>query len=130
MRAAQRVHRLGQKDNVAPAPAAVRVLRQRARKLEHVGTNAEAGKLVTDAFLAGLATSAGIELAPVSAILGGMVGSEVIKIISGKERPINNLFVFNGKTSDGVVQRLGPSFDCPWGLDKGDFKEVRANTGS
>ena len=54
----------------------------------------------------------------------GMVASEVIKVISGKERPINNALFFEGLTSDGLVQRLGPSFDCTWGLDKGAFKEV------
>ena len=71
-----------------------------------------------------LASASGIELAPVCAIVGGIVASEVIKVISGKELPINNAFFFDGLASNGIVQRLGPSFDCPWGIDKGDFKEV------
>ena len=53
-----------------------------------------------------------------------MVASEVIKVISGKERPINNAFFFDGATGDGMVQRLGPSFECPWGVDKGAFTRV------
>ena len=59
---------------------------------------------------------------------GGVVASEVIKVISGKERPINNAFFYDGALSDGLVQRLGPSFDAPWGVDKGDFKPVRPNS--
>ncbi len=48
----------------------------------------------------------------------------MIKIISGKERPLNNAFFFDGKSGDGLVQRLGPSFDCPWGVDKGSFTPI------
>jgi len=79
---------------------------------------------VTAAYLAELAQNSGYELAPVCAVVGGMVANEVIKVISGKERPINNTFFFDGKSCDGVCVRLGPSFDCPWGLDKGDYKAL------
>ena len=57
-----------------------------------------------------------------------MIAAEVLKVISGKERPINNCLFFDGDTSDGMVLRLGPAFDCPWGVDKGDFKPVRPNS--
>ena len=78
-----------------------------------------------------MARHADAELAPVCAIVGGVVASEVIKIISGKGAPINNAFFFDAlDTSEGIVQRLGPSFDCPWGLEKGEFKEVRGTAGA
>ena len=50
--------------------------------------------------------------------------AEVIKVMSKKERPVNNALFLDGAAADGIVQRLGPSFDCPWGLDKGAFTEV------
>ena len=85
---------------------------------------AGASAVLTPEYMAQIAESVGHELAPVCAILGGMVASEVIKIISGKERPINNAFFFDGVTSDGICLRLGPSFECPGGVDKGEFKAV------
>lgn len=47
-------------------------------------------------------------LPPVAAILGGMWGREVIKYVSGKDEPINNLFFFNSKTGIGSLQQVGP----------------------
>jgi hypothetical protein len=45
--------------------------------------------------------TASTELAPVCAIMGGMVAAEVIKIISGKDAPINNLFFLDAATTSG-----------------------------
>ena len=48
--------------------------------------------------LARLATNAAAgELAPVCAVLGGLLGNEVIKAISGKGEPANNTILFDGK---------------------------------
>ena len=98
------------------------------------------------------------------AIVGGVVASEVIKVISGKGAPINNAFFFDAlQTSEGAppsrpaaqppsrpaawwvtcreadppidtsccaavcagsVQRLGPSYSCPWGNDAGKPRVV------
>ena len=58
-------------------------------------------------------------MAPICAVVGGIVSADVIKIISGKELPINNSFFFDGVSGEGVVQRLGPSFALPWGVDRG-----------
>ena len=50
-----------------------------------------------------VARHADAELAPVCAIVGGVVASEVIKIISGKGAPINNAFFFDAlQTSEGA----------------------------
>lgn len=38
------------------------------------------------------------QLAPVCAVLGGMLGNEIIKVISGKGEPANNTILFDGKT--------------------------------
>ena len=52
-----------------------------------------------------------VELPPVCAILGGMLGSEVIKILGGKEAPLDNTFFFDATTRTdgaGVSGRYGP----------------------
>ena len=100
------------------------MLTRRAELLHGEGKGSLAPE-VTPVYLAEIARNVGCELAPVCAVLGGMVASEVIKIISGREQPINNVLFFNGLSANGVVARLGPSFDCPGGgLDKGDFTAV------
>jgi len=38
------------------------------------------------------------QMAPVCAILGGILGNEIIKVISGKAEPANNTILFDGKT--------------------------------
>ncbi|XP_014213927.1 SUMO-activating enzyme subunit 1 [Copidosoma floridanum] len=46
------------------------------------------------------------QISPVCAIVGGVMGQEIIKTVSQKERPHNNLFVFNPDTLCGQVLRL------------------------
>lgn len=47
-------------------------------------------------------------LPPVAAILGGMWGREVIKLVSGKDEPLNNFFFFNAASGGGAVEHIGP----------------------
>jgi molybdopterin/thiamine biosynthesis adenylyltransferase len=47
------------------------------------------------------------ELSPVAAIVGGMLGQEVIKAISNKDAPHNNYFFYNPLESCGVVETIG-----------------------
>lgn len=47
-------------------------------------------------------------LPPIAAIVGGMWGRETIKVVSGKDEPINNFFFYNSKTSSGSLQLVGP----------------------
>lgn len=42
-------------------------------------------------------------MSPVCAILGGILAQEVIKVVSGKDLPIKNWFVFNAEDMSGVV---------------------------
>jgi ubiquitin-like 1-activating enzyme E1 A len=43
-----------------------------------------------------IASLAGAEVSPVCAVLGGVIGNEVIKAISGKAEPANNVLMFDG----------------------------------
>ena len=45
--------------------------------------------------------------APVAAIVGGILGQEVIKAISNKDAPHNNFFFYNPLESCGVVETIG-----------------------
>jgi ubiquitin-like 1-activating enzyme E1 A len=47
------------------------------------------------------------ELAPVCAILGGVIAQEVIKAVSHKEVTINNIFLFDPVTYSGKELSVG-----------------------
>lgn len=117
----------------AGAPVAVverlqAMLTRRAGILEGDDAAAKWAQTVTHEFVAEIAQGIGHELAPVCAVMGGMIANEVIKLISGADRPINNALFFDGRSCDGVVQRLGPSFDCPSGLDSGAWVPVEPSS--
>lgn len=65
--------------------------------------------LVAPDELASLAAQAAAELIPVCSVLGGMVGNEVIKAISGKGTPANNTVLFDGTLCKGWVFLLRES---------------------
>jgi ubiquitin-like 1-activating enzyme E1 A len=48
--------------------------------------------------LRGAADVATAEIAPVCSVLGGLVGNEIIKVVSGKGEPANNTILFDGST--------------------------------
>ncbi|CAL7936557.1 unnamed protein product [Xylocopa violacea] len=47
------------------------------------------------------------QVSPVCAIVGGIMGQEIIKTVSKKGAPHNNLFIFNQETLCGKILRLG-----------------------
>jgi ubiquitin-like 1-activating enzyme E1 A len=47
------------------------------------------------------------ELSPVAAIVGGVLAQEIIKVISNKDEPHKNFFLFNPLESAGVVEDVG-----------------------
>ena len=47
------------------------------------------------------------ELPPVNAVLGGVLANEVLKAVSHKGEPINNLFFFSLADNVGLVETLG-----------------------
>eukprot|EP00750_Incisomonas_marina_P020413 INCI4018.1.p1 GENE.INCI4018.1~~INCI4018.1.p1 ORF type:complete len:369 (+),score=68.28 INCI4018.1:93-1109(+) len=59
----------------------------------------------TDTFLKWNA-SVGSHLSAVCAVMGGLLGQEVIKVISGQNRTCDNWLFLDGRTGEAVVQRL------------------------
>lgn len=47
------------------------------------------------------------EVVPICSIVGGIVAQEVIKAVSGKEVPINNVFLLNPITYYGKEETVG-----------------------
>eukprot|EP00521_Asterionellopsis_glacialis_P013285 CAMPEP_0195302652 /NCGR_PEP_ID=MMETSP0707-20130614/31448_1 /TAXON_ID=33640 /ORGANISM="Asterionellopsis glacialis, Strain CCMP134" /LENGTH=309 /DNA_ID=CAMNT_0040365963 /DNA_START=111 /DNA_END=1040 /DNA_ORIENTATION=+ len=57
-----------------------------------------------------LATMATAQVSPVCAVLGGVIGNEVIKVISGKAEPANNTLLFDGFTGACQTFLIGNKF--------------------
>ncbi|XP_064602598.1 SUMO-activating enzyme subunit 1-like isoform X2 [Liolophura sinensis] len=47
------------------------------------------------------------ELSPVCAVVGGVLGQEIIKAVSKKDQPHNNFFFYNGVEGSGLVDTIG-----------------------
>lgn len=47
------------------------------------------------------------EISPITAILGGVVGQEIIRSITVQDHPIRNLFLFNGFQCSGSIENIG-----------------------
>ncbi|KAH3844301.1 SUMO-activating enzyme subunit 1-like [Dreissena polymorpha] len=47
------------------------------------------------------------ELSPVCAVVGGILGQEIIKAVSQKDTPHNNFFFYNGVEGSGLVDKIG-----------------------
>jgi ubiquitin-like 1-activating enzyme E1 A len=54
----------------------------------------------------GLASSASHEFSPVCAVIGGMLGQDMLKALSAREAPIANFFTFDGTTCLGTVCKM------------------------
>ncbi|CAO3628035.1 unnamed protein product [Cunninghamella echinulata] len=46
------------------------------------------------------------ELVPISAIVGGVLAQEIIKVLSAKELPVQNWFYYNGYDGTGLIHQL------------------------
>jgi len=70
----------------------------------------EVNKLVLDAMPQGLiemlSTTASHEFSPVCAVVGGMLGQDILKALAAREAPIANFFVFDGASGSGTVCRM------------------------
>lgn len=53
-----------------------------------------------------LSTTATHEFSPVCAIVGGMLGQDILKALGGRDPPIANLFIFDGSTGSGTTIRM------------------------
>ncbi|XP_060639686.2 SUMO-activating enzyme subunit 1-like [Anolis sagrei] len=49
------------------------------------------------------------EMAPVCAVVGGVLSQEVVKALSQRDPPLNNFFFFNGMKGNGIVECLAPT---------------------
>ncbi|XP_062115913.1 SUMO-activating enzyme subunit 1B-1-like isoform X2 [Humulus lupulus] len=63
---------------------------------------------IPDALLERLVTN-GREFPPVCAIVGGILGQEVIKAISGKGDPMKNFFFFDAMDGKGIIEDISSS---------------------
>ncbi|XP_041663849.1 SUMO-activating enzyme subunit 1 [Cheilinus undulatus] len=49
------------------------------------------------------------ELSPVCAVLGGVLGQDIVKALSKRDPPHKNFFFFDGRKGNGVVDYFGPN---------------------
>ncbi|KAL2539628.1 SUMO-activating enzyme subunit 1B-2 [Abeliophyllum distichum] len=61
---------------------------------------------IPDSFLQRLLAGGARESSPVCAIIGGILGQEVIKAISGKGDPLKNFFLFDAMDGKGIIQDI------------------------
>jgi hypothetical protein len=45
----------------------------------------------------------------VNAIVGGVLANEVLKAVSGREEPLDNMFMYSMADGAGIVERLAPT---------------------
>ncbi|BFZ61139.1 E1 ubiquitin-activating protein aos1 [Saitoella coloradoensis] len=57
----------------------------------------DADVLVTESFVESWVSGFGTELSPVAAVVGGVLAQDVLNVLSGREEPLRNLFVFDGE---------------------------------
>lgn len=77
----------------APSPAAAAAIAYARSAAAASGVPVD--KYVDEAIIAALVDNAGVELSPVAAVVGGIVGNEVVKLMTGKDEPLLNFFVFD-----------------------------------
>lgn len=53
-------------------------------------------------------SQAGVEFVPVAAVVAGQLGQEVVKLLSGKDEPLQHVFIFDAmEGGGGAVFRVG-----------------------
>ncbi|KAG0172262.1 SUMO-activating enzyme subunit 1 [Apophysomyces sp. BC1034] len=62
--------------------------------------------ILDDALVTDLARLFDTELAPIAAVVGGVLAQEIIRALSAKEFPIQNWFFYNGLDGSGVTQKI------------------------
>ncbi|XP_067874947.1 SUMO-activating enzyme subunit 1 isoform X1 [Heterodontus francisci] len=77
------------------------LLQLRNNVLDSLGVKRD---LLTDEFI----SSCFSELAPVCAVVGGVLSQEIVKALSQRDPPHNNFFFFDGLKSNGIVDCIGP----------------------
>jgi ubiquitin-like 1-activating enzyme E1 A len=62
--------------------------------------------VVSEEYAKSFAENIGVEVSPVAAVVGGVLGQDILNVLGRKENPIQNLFVFEAKTCDGPIYTL------------------------
>ncbi|XP_048348841.1 SUMO-activating enzyme subunit 1 isoform X2 [Sphaerodactylus townsendi] len=78
------------------------LLQTRTDVLDSLGVGAD---LLPDDF----ASCCFSEMASVCAVVGGVLGQEIVKALSQRDTPLNNFFFFDGMKGNGIVECLAPS---------------------
>lgn len=73
------------------------------RKAEDLGLPSG---IIQDAIIQAFLSSARAELSPVAAVLGGVLAQDILNVLSQKEQPIQNFFIFDGDSNEGPIYTL------------------------
>ncbi|CAD7696785.1 unnamed protein product [Ostreobium quekettii] len=87
-----------------PAAADIEDVKSLARRMAADGGLSE--RLYSERLLSLFVEGAG-ELAAVCAIVGGILGNEIVKVVSGRGEPLRNFFFFSLHDGRGVAQEIG-----------------------
>lgn len=49
------------------------------------------------------------EMAPVNSIVGGVLANELLKAVSGRGEPFDNLFLYSMADGGGIIEKLAPA---------------------
>ncbi|KAI9029991.1 SUMO-activating enzyme subunit 1-like protein [Phycomyces nitens] len=80
-----------------------RLIAQKADLLREIGVDDPS--LLNDMYLGDIATLIHTEMASVSAIVGGFLSQEILKVLSAKDQPLQNWFYYDGRDGSGRVQQ-------------------------
>ena len=50
----------------------------------------------------------GLQVSAVCAVVGGIVAAEILKVLSGKDEPLDNVIVYDSDANSAVVQHIQP----------------------
>ncbi|KAK7469090.1 E1 ubiquitin-activating protein aos1 [Stygiomarasmius scandens] len=74
--------------------------------LSDAGVNKQVLTAIPSDLIESISTTAAHEFSPVCAIVGGMLGQDILKTLAAREPPIANFFAFDGNTGSGTVCRM------------------------
>lgn len=62
--------------------------------------------IIQDSVIQSFLSSVHAELSPVASVLGGVLAQDILNVLSLKEQPIQNFFIFNGDSNEGPIYTL------------------------
>jgi hypothetical protein len=68
------------------------------------------------------------EISPVACVIGGFLGQEILKVVSGRNQPLNNSYVFDLVRSTAVVARVAPPALTPTAASSSSSSSSCSNT--